>query len=166
MDETIPELQPLPKEVTRRRWWPFRRRSRDCRVRVVLEQMRFKSDRIYPVYPSSEPWRVVVAVGEACEERESMLARRDVETYGFVHDLARPGRCGTEIEMTYTLMVELVGKAASDTLPRYAETVQKRRYRCPGYVDDEPFTLRATDPSFPDSFWQFDFQFRVELGCS
>jgi hypothetical protein len=27
--ETIPELQPLPEELTRRRWWPSRRRKRD-----------------------------------------------------------------------------------------------------------------------------------------
>lgn len=165
MDETIPELRPLPKEVRRRWWWPFGRREHDCRVRVVLEQMRFKSNQIYPIYPSREPWRVVIAVGEAREEREPNLARRDVETFLFGHDLPRHGRCGTEIDITYTLMVELLGKAVSDTLPRFAETVQKRRYTCPGYIDDEPFTLRVTDPAIPESFYQFDFQFRVELAC-
>ncbi len=72
-----------------------------------------------------------------------------------------PGRCGTDVEISFVMDVSLSPRA--ETSPLDAHLAAVKQYKCPSHKDHEIFKLTVGDPN--DGHIIFDFVFRVKLEC-
>ena len=157
MDETIPELSPLPKELTARRsWWPRWLRKRDCEVHVTLLQVRLRSHKALVSGETRAELRYTV---EGAQGVAGTTGENDTVTPSFDHRFLREGRANTDVQLAFALQVAFADPLNFNLAPRRTLDTT-RTYRCPGHVDHEVFIIRDENP---DGWYEFQFDFRVEL---
>jgi hypothetical protein len=157
MDETIPELSPLPKEIAgpRRRWWPPWRK-RNCEARVTLLQIRLRSHQALVAGDARAEVKFTV---EGAQGLAGTLGAQDTVTPAFDHRFVREGRADTDVQLVFALQIAFAdplnyGLQARRTLDT------TRTYRCPGHVDHEVLGIRDENPN---GWYEFQFDFRIEL---
>jgi hypothetical protein len=138
------------------------RRGRNCRVRITLMQVRFRSAAALSLVPGK--CDVTVAVEGSQQEFSPNLNEQDTQTMPFPRSFytLRTRRCGTNVEIAYSMEIAFhdppVGK-----LKQNAALSETRSYRCPGHVDHEVLKLRSEDGQ---AWYEFEFDFQVELTCT
>ena len=131
--------------------------SRNCLITVILLQVNYVNNS--GTYPVRAKLHANID-GQDLEDSRTLEAGGTVDLPLWYRE-SEPGRCGTDVEISFVMDVSLSPRA--ETSPLDAHLSEMRTYKCPSYKDHEVFKLTVGEPD--DSHVIFDFVFGVRLEC-